>query len=136
MILTKSNLISNRNIINMEEYTIPCTPEQTKKALKLGAPIKTISYDPPVPPPTGWAIYKNNCCKPPTAEQMIGWLEEQEDVYEIYVSKSRAFHCWTCIVTSNKDKIIFINNIYQTRKEAALAAIDAALEYLTNNKKS
>lgn len=70
----------------------------------------------------------------PTAEQMLGWLEEQKDIEEIFVQKNRAFHSWACLVISNEDKIIFSNNIYRSRKESTIAAIDAALEYLKSTK--
>lgn len=59
----------------MNKYTIYCTPEQTKKALELGAPIKECGY----------YFKKQIGCNTisdtdlhiiPTAEQMIGWLEE------------------------------------------------------------
>lgn len=113
----------------MEKYTIYCTEEQTKKAFELGAPIKTISYDPPVPSPTGWVMHKGNCCKPPTTEQMIGWMEEQGFAIEIILSDEEE-HPWTFVI--NKDEDVCV---YDTRKEATLAAIDAALDYLNNSKK-
>lgn len=52
----------------MEEYTIYCTPEQTKKALELGAPIEK-----------DWIpefLFNNEyfSLKNPTAEQMIGFI--------------------------------------------------------------
>lgn len=114
----------------MERYTIYCTEEQTRKALELGAPIKTISYDPPVPPPTGWVIYKNNCCKPPTAEQMIGWLEGR--YIDCFVGKqlNQRFVATVCI----HEELIYSKQ-YPSRQEATLAAIDAALDYLSKNKK-
>lgn len=108
----------------MEKYTIYCTLEQTKKALELGAPIKYEHdcYGVPTSPIT------------PTAEQMIGWLEEQECIKSIDVGKSSV---WDASVSGHNDGdgYIFCDTCLYSRKEATLAAIDAALEYLSNNKK-
>lgn len=144
----------------MEEFTILCTKEQTKKALALGAKIKTAmsKYN---------ATIANKNCEQgkesfdeyqkkgiiflsngfsamayitPTAEQMRGWLEEQ---YHIHIepeysltSKNYDF----CILDENKsmgeDRTMFNDKFglpsYASRKEATLAAIDAALDYLSN----
>lgn len=114
----------------MEKYTIYCTEEQTKKAFELGAPIKTISYDPPVPSPTGWVICKENCCKPPTAEQMIGWMEEKGikefSIYGANDNKWR-YEVW---IEYGRGPIRSRSEGYISRKEATLAAIDAALDYI------
>lgn len=109
----------------MNRYTLYCTEEQTKKAHALGAPLNLgyHNYD------FENSIKIRNLCyaEIPTAEQMIGWLEDKgfrfdEDCGIMY-----------CIM-------VHINNEYidgaictDSHKEATLAAIDAALEYLTNN---
>lgn len=112
----------------MDKFTIYCTEEQTKKALELGAPITTRNdrFDERVSP----------ICKEgeqwlyaiiPTAEQMLGWLEEQGILIDIDTewNKSVLVYVWDC---ENKSPI---NNVFHgSRKEATLAAIDAALEYL------
>lgn len=49
----------------MEQYTIYCSDEQTKKALELGAPLEYHC------PNERESVYHR-----PTAEQMLGWLEE------------------------------------------------------------
>lgn len=105
----------------MDKYTIYCTAEQTKKAFKLGAPINVSSlvtgqYG---EPHAEYITYLN-----PTAEQMIGWLEEHGFVIEIILSDEEE-HPWTFAMNKVKDVCV-----YDTRKEATLAAIDAALEYL------
>ena len=57
----------------MEKYTIYCTEAQTKKALELGAPIQTIKKP----------QYSVGLIAKVTAEQMIGWLEEQGIYFHI-----------------------------------------------------
>lgn len=128
----------------MLTYTIYCTEAQTKKALELGAPIENHNYtfgnnetctylgkDYTKQPALDWFAQQ------PTAEQMLGWLEEQ------------GVKCFICQDMYDDDSYnIQINNklvrtghpqynyplSYHFRKEATLAAIDAALEYLVDNK--
>ena len=109
----------------MNQYTIYCTPEQTKKALELGVPIEIEPYDNPYCVPQK---YPKIIVKYPTAEQMIGWLEEQR-ITSIEITFSK----------ETKWKFEFFSECYDfdapynSRKEATLAAIDAALEYLADN---
>lgn len=102
----------------IDEYTIDCTKEQIDKAIKLGARIK---FEDDELTCNSYPIY-------PTAEQMIGWLETQGFRFEV------EYCTMYCIM-------VHINNTYicnpictNSRKEATLAAIDATLEYLSNNK--
>ena len=122
----------------MNRYTIHCTEAQTRKALELGAPISSIknAYTrDDIPHFTNgkvgdeWTLYFI-----PTSEQMIGWLEEQDDIEEITIQRNRAFHSWAYLVTNKQNKLVSLKNIYQFRKEATLAAIDAALDYLITDK--
>lgn len=124
----------------MEQYTIYCTESQTRKALELGAPIELESeyyhptendfkLDNPIPCKSFTRGYHYAKC--PTAEQMIGWLEEQ-CVYELSIYKSIWTWGWTILF---KDEYRINGHEFKSRKEATLAAIDAALEYLSNNKK-
>lgn len=106
----------------ISDYTITCTEEQTKKALNLGAPIeyKKFKYH-----------YRGLLCEKdeliiPTAEQMIGWLEEQEGFSNICVLKTMEGNYYgRCYCNGNT----LLHQIFPSRKEATLAAIDAALEY-------
>lgn len=115
----------------ISDYTIYCTPEQTKKALELGVPIekKEIQvcdnakhffwYD---------GFYYNY----PTAEEMIDFLEEQGILVSIpygYVVR----HKWTYDLDS-EEYIDYKRGEFTSREETTLIAIDAALDYLTNNK--
>lgn len=118
------------------KYSIPCTPEQTRKARELGAPIEVKSIEDAPKEWYGKAYFTgmSTCAKIPTAEEMIGWLEEQEDIEEITILRHRAFlPSWAYLVTIKQDTGLSPKNIYSSRREATLAAIDAALEYLLNN---
>lgn len=103
----------------MKIYTISCTEEQTRKALQLGAPLDT------------WGFAREPII--PTAEQMVGWLESQEGIYDIHLLRT-ADGEWKYDVTT---KYVSDKSMYgkcRSRKAATLAAIDAALEYLKNKK--
>ena len=114
----------------MNHYTIYCTEEQTRKALELGAPIVILpNYEefkgfPFVRCKNGYEYP----CQKPTAEQMIGWLEEEwccsftitKDIVGLYLY----------VVRDKKKNIISKQFRYNFRKEATLAAIDAALDYI------
>lgn len=126
-------------IESMNKYTIYCTEEQVDKAYELGAPITELPFSLEIQQDTldkyhmtrvNGAYYEI-----PTAEQIIGWLEEQDDIEEITIQRNRAFRSWAYLVTNKRNKLVSSKNIYQSRKEATIASIDAALEYLTNNKK-
>lgn len=114
----------------MNRYTIYCTPEQTRKALELGAPIELLNYEPTILQTTitlkGYAII-------PTAEQMIGWLEEY--VKEVSINQS-VIGSWYFEIYINPHEMKRKNCGYLTRKEATIAAIDDSLEYLSQNKVS
>lgn len=112
----------------MKKYSIPCTEEQAKKALELGAPIIKIDTR------DKRLIYGSSMCYPviadyhyaiPTAEQMVCWLEEQGFYFRLDTSGCSVEIDFNCI----------IEKINIPRKEATLTAIDAALDYLSNNKK-
>lgn len=104
----------------ISDYTIYCTSEQTKKALELGAPLK--SY-------TANGYVESDCAECPTAEQMIGFLEEQDIIYCIDILFEGKDDYSMCV---SGDSFDVVEGGYSSRKEATLAAIDAALEYLSN----
>lgn len=114
----------------MEQYTIYCTESQTRKAIELGAPIMKVHNG-----FTNFPHYKignNNqyvIFILPTAEQMICWLEEQGCHFYIYFNTT-----WNFDVDFGKYRHWTTRIDFPSRKEATLAAIDEALEYLTNNK--
>lgn len=121
----------------MKQFAIYCTEEQTKKALELGAPITLFSNSGHIPQETAdnWhlCLLGDNAYYIPKAEEMIGWLEEVKgcsfNVYEVNIG-------WTYNIIYKKEVDSEESYIpYESRKKATLAAIDAALEYLTNNKK-
>lgn len=128
----------------MDRYTLHCTKEQTEKAFDLGAPIDGISSS------TNEDITTISCFKldtpiytdiikggfdyalNPTAEQLINWLEEQGLFVSIcgYFADGK----FTYDIDS-KEFIDYRSGLYLSRKEATLAAIDAALDYLSKNRK-
>lgn len=63
----------------------------------------------------------------PTAEQMIGWLEEQENIAEICIKKYGNWRYDIYIEPYHHQE----EGGFSSRKEATLAAIDVALEYLS-----
>lgn len=121
----------------MNKYTIYCTSEQVKKALELGAQIEYVDrFNENLPSELIEFTDANGKIKSaefviPTAEQMIGWLEEQGDINAIEVGC--AYKWGYRIFNKEYWEIMKHNTIYQSRQEATLAAIDAALEYLVDN---
>lgn len=124
----------------ISDYTIYCTSEQTKKALELGASItkeqsslemyqcvRTDEKDSITGQPV-WLI-------PPTAEQMIGWLEVQGLTFEVIMAckKIAYFTLWRIDDKGAHPIIGRSDSDYPSRKEATLKAIDLALDYLNNN---
>lgn len=116
----------------MSDYSCYCTPEQTVKALGLGAPIFPIKARRTKETVISKCVieYDENTftyVNPPTAEQMIGWLR----------SKNIEFHFddetdyWN-IGDAHDDITPLRWYGYSDNKE--LDAIDAALEYLNNKK--
>lgn len=128
----------------MERYTIYCTEEQTKKALELGAKIKKERVGKCITdglPRLGSEPEEDKYdYLIPTAEQMIGWLEEQWIMVEVYYNCTFQHYNYTktikgkngCWGSKLNDSY---TNGFSSRKEATLAAIDAALDYLIKNKK-
>lgn len=106
----------------MNRYTIYCTEEQAKKALELGAPIEEFCGLCPT------AYIDGIVYDIPTAEQMIEWLEDKGIYINIWFDDTIYY-----VKVKSVDKgRLGLNKFFSTRKEAALAAIDAALEYLSN----
>ena len=113
----------------MEQYTIYCTKGQTNKALELGAPIEVdfqFNYK--------TVIINKKAYIVPTAEQMIGWLEEQGIGITITKVMSGDLFQYMAHVTDIQFRYLgMYGTFYNSRQEATLAAIDAALEYLSKN---
>lgn len=120
----------------MDKYKIPCTPEQTKKALELGAPIEVKSIENAPKEWHGKACFTGmaTCAKIPTTEEMLGWLREN-DLYVNIIHISAGYTSWIKTIKKNlylsKGNTGYVNSF----EEATFAGINAALEYLTNNKK-
>lgn len=118
----------------MSDYSLYCTEAQTRKAFALGAPIEVLytkdDYQQKIPTIRIKDKFVNYDYFVPTAEQMLGWLEEQE-IHIIVVRSDDGFDVTYYYVLNER----YGDYNYTSRKEATLAAIDAALKYLTNNKK-
>lgn len=140
----------------MNRYIIYCTPKQTKIALELGAPIEIedtrdrYSFLPQYSDSTGCRskkfedAYKDCYCDEtsayliPTAEELIGWLEAECGVIDFNAGRDMDFtkdddfdfidtYCYS---VSFEDKHKCTGSEFSTKKEATIAAINAALEYL------
>lgn len=108
----------------MFNYTIYCTEEQTRKVLELGAPLIRF-YS------TGCSDFINTLIISdteayaiPTAEEMIGWLEEQEIFINVIHDEVYFYN-----IQVNDPQPLKLDK-YTNRREATLAAIDSALAYL------
>ncbi|MCQ2299657.1 MAG: hypothetical protein MJZ81_06000 [Bacteroidales bacterium] len=115
----------------MEQYSIFCTEAQTRKALELGAPIKIRPYVTQEKAIDFAYVNAGMIFNCPTAEQMIGWLEGLGLKFRVY----QTIVTWTYMVGVKEPDDIRWEEGLDSRKEATLAAIDAALEYLSKNKK-
>lgn len=119
----------------MNRYAIPCTPGQTQKALELGAPIiiqHIMGED---------GVIKQYIPISPTAEQMCGWLRSKGIVARgncySKVNKDLDIPDWQ-VLDYNEEKSRWHEKFFghsDSYEEATLAAIDAALEYLIDNRK-
>lgn len=148
----------------MNRYTVYCTEEQTKKALELGAPIDLYSEEYNNSNRKDNEFYVSNdivfsndeticrneefdlvCIigeKPnrkayfvPTAEQMIGFIRSKGFRFKITEYEGLTFWKIVCEDLKMPSGEWFDCGTEDEPKEATLAAIYAALEHLTDNKK-
>lgn len=113
----------------MQNYTIYCTPEQTKRALELGAPIEILSNYTEF---RGFPFIK---CQdgnerpyvPPTTEQMRGWLRTKG--FKFKMVELKEVH-WQCSIPPE----FYQSGSTPSLEEATHAAIDTALEHLVKIK--
>lgn len=115
----------------MEQYTIYCTEKQINKALELGAPIEVdFQFN------SKTVIINKKAYIVPTAEQMIGWLERQrlviiETIRVTHPIDGISWYGYKLIFPWRKEEYNEIK--YNSRREATLAAIDAAFDYISKN---
>lgn len=114
----------------MNKYTLYCTEAQTKKAFKLGAPIKMITFARPMDGQEIVILDGDFYCIP-TAGQMIGWLRSKNILFRFDDEEDYWSICDANDVT-NEDSTPLRRYSWTENKE--LRAIDAALEYLENKK--
>lgn len=98
----------------MNRYEIRCTQKQAKKALRLGAPIRKAVYMADIENGFMYLI--------PTAEQMIGFLRSKG--FKFYFGDDSGY--WR--VSIDDDSWDGASGFCENKE---LAAIDAALDYLT-----
>lgn len=117
----------------MNRYEIRCTEEQTRKAFALGAPIEIKEKCGKLN--NSIILKESEDCYTlaiiPTVEQLIGWLEE----HGVTIEAVKCETCWFGRAYNDNDITFFNKGRFVSRKEASLAAIDAALEYLINKNK-
>lgn len=124
----------------MNRYKDYYTEEQTKKAFELGAPIGVLytkdDYQQKIPTYSNKGEFVNYNYFVPTTEEMIGWLEAQGILVLPEPSQDKFYGTYSL---KREDGYwfnrIFLKGLYPSRKEATLVAIDAALDYLKENKK-
>lgn len=119
----------------MDKYTIHCTEAQTKKSFELGAPLQRYTSIPNFAEVI--EITTSEYYEIPTAEQMMEWLRNEGIHLSILYSRFRDLYNVQCfefddVYIRDEDGAI---KYFISYKQATLAAIDVALEYLTNNKK-
>lgn len=124
----------------ISDYSISCTAAQTQKALKLGAQIDTIGCTrgeiPLLDDYVELVVMDDNTSiigEIPTAEEMIGWLEEKGIFIEIKRFLGRYTFILFKIYEHGEINFSIRCQDFPSRKETMLAAIDAALEYLQKN---
>lgn len=126
----------------MNRFTIYCTEEQTRKAFELGAPIIQTHANPYSAfvdryPMRIWVstndeyVDKGYVLAIPTTEQMIGWLETI--FKEVNIQEFANFWEYNIYFTDDDLDILHCEH-YNSRQEATIAAIDAALNYLVKAK--
>lgn len=115
-------------MVIMDQFIIRCTEEQTKKARLLGAPLNLGYHSDDFA--YAVKIASKHYAEIPTAETMIGWLEEQDDIKSIVVDKT---DCWQYVIWGSDGSPIWCDTNFKSRREATLAAIDKVLEHLDNN---
>lgn len=122
----------------MINYTIYCTETQTHKALELGAPIevgrKGNRYF-NIKIQTYYDNVKKSTIYIPTAEQMIGWLEDQ-GIWIHFCKPNQRPNLLSFSVSNINEPFRreFVGGEYSSRRDATLTAIDAALDYLVKIK--
>lgn len=113
----------------INNYTIPCTPEQTRKARELGAPLNSCYHNDDFQ--NTIKIGSLHYVEIPTAEQMMGWLRTKGFGFGITEYIDHVF--WR--VANDQDKKWYrSDDTLKDPKDAVLAAIDATLEYLIEKK--
>lgn len=124
-----------------------CTKEQVKKAFKLGNPIITFGYgdlgdaEAEILKLNRQVVLKRNednsiiVGQIPTTEELIDWLEEQGILVLAEPSQNKFYGTY---FLKREDGYwlnrVFLDGLYTSRKDAIIAAINVALDYLIHHK--
>lgn len=118
----------------ISDYTIYCTESQTRKALELGASLYLQTVDDEKDSIEVIIDGRYDYYEIPTAEQMIGWLVEEKKIFvkvNPYVSMYELDEYDAILVNLQNGFIKTVKQGCSSPKEAVLAAIDEALNYLS-----
>lgn len=122
----------------MNQYSIYCSAEQTRKAFELGAPCITndVALGCHIANPEKFVVRNEMPCVIviPTAEEMIGWLEKQGIFINIDLTCDFKYQSYLKTLKNADHNIISEVLHHSSRQEATLAAIDEALDCLLKAK--
>lgn len=117
----------------MDQFTIFCTPDQTKRAIDLGAPIIKSTFV------TGqkWMYIDKTIFLIPTAEQLIGFMFKHKGLQALRIIHYPESNRWgyTLIIKMHSIGVTLSENkdqLFSSQPEATLGAIDAILDFLKN----
>lgn len=112
----------------MNRYSIFCTPEQTKRAYKLGAPIYIFVHAAGEDKGSYKPIDEFTDALIPTAEQICGWLRKK-NIFINVCHNCDGYGTWIKKIVPS-EPIGDMIGYFETEPQATLSAIDAALDYL------
>ena len=110
----------------MNNYTIYCSKEQTKRAYKLGAPIEEVCT---CESPHEYYVREGLFIVAPTAEQMRGWLRSKGLHIQMMIYGWSSFRAELFKIDSYNDAER-IGEAINSYEKSLLAMIDVALDVL------
>lgn len=116
----------------MQDYTVYCTEEHTRRAYALGAPLETSDRL------CGWTqhsiiIMEHNdpvFVRIPTTQQMIGWLREKSIIILPFWKTGIQYAIFVICNMGNDIDYIDETEMPYKEQQAELAAIDVAMNYI------
>lgn len=123
--------------MDFENYKLYCDVTQAKKALGLGAELTQLPYQNDDSDIVHTFMDNGVLYRLPTYEQMIEWIESRMEILfiDVFIKKSDfALGKWRYIVYDGWGDSISSDEYYFKREFATREAINAALDYLENNR--